>query len=448
MRIQLDNHLHLEEESGNWYLSSTESGKVAWKASISQLVCAWKRYCSLDHTAPASDVPALQAELERYRKLATHEGGGWMVTYEVKNGLYSRARLSALAEAMEDRNKYYATRDRIQELEGELASWKTGQHCAIQHVKKEYYESGLNDMADLRRRYAELEQELLSLEFCDLPVEGLVERYHAMQAELTELQKERDEAANHLHSGRERLEKIAAQAATIAAQKSELNAYEERLRVSNGRVYLRNGVGETLDGVLEQRRLLKDELAKLKAKTAHCEFPSWASVGTVNDEFWVYYKGLQCCAVTPDGVVKSTGKALWRSAHNHSYRDVESALNAFEKVAANAKETEALLKDVSILRTDALTVKHRDQTVQWCADGLKVWAHDATWHDAAGNPHQVASLASDVETLKRELALARPTWQQWVERIKASPGLKVMIAEGDDTAVWACLGATDRKSVV
>lgn len=512
MRIQLDNHLHLEEENGNWYLTSTESGKVAWKATISQLVCAWKRYCSLDH---ASDAPALQAELERYRKLAKPYGDDWMIAYKVEPKCTSRASLSVLAEAME---VAMATRDRIQELEGELASWKTGQHCAIQHVKKEYYESGLNDMADLRRRYAELEQELLSLKTTrdraqELEKEVIslrrqaecwtsqyqkehkkkddrnqrIEELEKQNADLaqqlesakktrdeitekwtrldrfvyarpdgvvmvrsidvadssvTELLTSRDEAANHIRSGRERLERIAAQATTIAAQKSELALYEERLRISNGRVYLRNGVGETLDGVLEQRRLLKEDAAELQRKLAeHPKIPTWASVGVVNDEFWVYFKGVQCCVVTPDGAVKSTGKALWRSAHTHSYRDVESALNAFEKATANAKETEALLEGVRIARGDKLSVTYNGNQVQWWADTVKVWAHDTTWYDKDLNPHQVASLVADVETLKRELALARPTWQQWVERIKASPGFKCKIAEGEGTAVWACLGA-------
>lgn len=409
MRIQLDNHLYLEEAQGVWYLTSTEPYKVAWKTDIPQLVTAWRDYS-------ACGWKKIEAELK-------------------------------------------AAQEKTAELEQEVRSWKTGQRCATQHIMKECYESRLNDIADLRKRCDELE------------------------ARNAELQKERDETANHLHAGRERLEKIAMQAAQLTGCRKAIKeledkvaAYEEHVVIGLGqKVLLKHNMAVSLSEALEERRELKVRVFHLEKELKN-QKPGPPNVSWVvhGNELQLFHQGVLCCSVDSEGLVRVTGKTLWRSTHVKHYNDVETLYTQAgkldelaqenKKLAANVSDYEELLEGIEIKRGETVTITFRDKHVSWWADGtfnvldaaarrhviqwcpnntVNVWTHDTTWHDAAGTPNQVASLVADVETLKRELALARPTFEEWVERIKKAEIYAVELAKGKHCSVWACLGVEE-----
>lgn len=380
MRIQLDNHLYLEEAQGVWYLTSTEPYKVAWKTDIPQLVTAWRHYAG-----PCS------AELK-------------------------------------------AAHDKNAKLEQELSALKAKRAETIAGWEK--------DSADSYQK-------------------GV--RIHELEKQNAELQKERDETANHLHAGRERLEKIAMQAAQLTGCRKAIKeledkvaAYEEHVVIGLGqKVLLKHNMAVSLSEALEERRELKVRVFHLEKELKN-QKPGPPNVSWVvhGNELQLFHQGVLCCSVDSEGLVRATGKTLWRSAHNKHYNDVETLYTQTgkldelaqenKKLAANVREYEALLEGVMVARGEELTVTHKGKPVRWCVDGtVKVFAHDATWHDKEGNPHQVASLVAEVETLKRELALARPTFDEWVERIKKAEIYAVELAKGKHCSVWACLGVDE-----
>lgn len=452
MRIQLDNHLYLEEAQGVWYLTSTEPYKVAWKTDIPQLVTAWRHYagpCSAELKAAHDKNAKLEQELkEAQEKLAAHALAfrpakhGWSVPiHSNPDGSTTWAPLADVVKAYNQREvDAKAAQDKIAKLEQEVQSWKTGQRCATQHIMKECYESRLNDIADLRKRCDELE------------------------AKNAEILKENAETANHLVAGRERLEKIAMQAAQLTGCRKAIKeledkvaAYEEHVVIGLGqKVLLKHNMAVSLSEALEERRELKVRVFHLEKELKN-QKPGPPNVSWVvhGNELQLFHQGVLCCSVDSEGLVRVTGKTLWRSTHFKHYNDVETLYTQAgkldelaqenKKLAANVREYEALLEGVMVARGEELTVTHKGKPVRWCVDGtVKVFAHDATWHDKEGNPHQVASLVAKVETLTRELALARPTFDEWVERIKKARGFKVQIAtkDGAGISVYACLSPT------